>query len=659
MSRFGAQLVDSPTQSRYGALALEEPATAATPGVPSEEPDETVQWAGRTVSKAKIAEVAKRRGTTPEAIMRYGTWGGRFMGRLASTATGQTMLRLQQGLQDLTTAALDLTDRAGLIDIDRDKLQEEQRTQDEFLKLAEQGGDITALLGDTGNRIYSNATRSLGKVAAAGVAGPVAVYSAIGAESWDNNLIEAERHDLTGVDQIVYAGKKTGTELAVMYLMGRVANKYGARTLEESFTPAARKEAARFVEKSGLGSHLVSLAKKSSGAFLEAGEESITDSIQQFIELGEGFRSDISISQILEAGATGALATGIVGSIQGINNTLAQKADQLESFVLGAEDAKNANLRRTREEVEDLIATEDDAEFRKAAKIPVSADAAYVEEYRAQLQDRLSVDIDEADVAGEVTGVDVTPEGVPEPTNKTEALTLAQTTIDATQATEEEFGTTTARHVDLDRDAKILGLDSYYSPGVRAKAIVQAEARKLGIPDMAFSIAQQTIKNKSPLKDVEQEGLKIKFAELKSRSSDIAQRLAAAQDESDIGVLGAELNRVTDDAQVIHDALAISGTQASLSMLNRKTAVADDYTPVSVLARAKSAKRKNTTQQEAAEFNKMSSEHESVQAKLEKADSEVRGKQAEKILQNLPESNQDIADLYKRAQELFRGGCDF
>lgn len=695
-----------------------------------------VDYNGKKVPYKKIREAAEKRGIAPEAILYRGTAAGRFEAGLGSVPTGQFLQRAGIGIVDVVTAGLDLASRAGVPGIDREKLQRNKRIQHDFLDLIDREGGIEAQFGETANRIFNSASESIGKVGAAGVGGTVAVYAAIGGDVYDNSLISAEEQGLKGIDAHIYAGKQAAAELGTMAIMGQVARGMGLRTLEESFGRGVTPTVSRLSSKLGLKDTAAKVASLAAGAGIEAGEESITEVIQQAIDVNEGFREDFDFASILEAGATGAIAAGAVQTTQAMQERMQNAGPMIEQTLQAAEDAQTRLadmpaaevedlLERSYPEVEELLAppkateaalegliegvkrseaegkalkerleegvsperafppeiaaerkSRAEAAFKEAAGIPEDASADYVEEYLAQFEDRRAQDIQTKEIAEEVTDSDVSDSGIPIPENRgaidalesymVNTLTTGEQALNDFDAPQVEAPTEeglSARHVDLEAFSKRMGLDSYFSPGVRSRALVQAEAVKLGIPDKALSLSTAALKAGKILSDTEQTGMVMKLATLEGRTSELARRIVESQDESEIDSMGAELNRLSAEAQQITDAVALTGTRLGQALVHRKIQAAKDYSPTSVLARAKTAKKAVLTENEIAEYNKLSGEFASVEAKTLAKEAELKDSQAFKIMTDsvaegdVP-SGDSVADLYARVRQLLESGCD-
>lgn len=649
---------DSPLWSAEGGSTTPTGLAVAAP----EGGDELVPWGGMQIPKSRIIAYAEQTGRTPENVMRLGTPQGRFESAIAKTAIGQTMLRAEQGLTDLAYAGLSLAGRAGLLDVDSEKAHEDQFQREAYLKWIEEGGDIESALGETGSRIYGSVVRNTGKMAAAATAGPVALYSAIGGESFDNALNTATKNGLAGGEAVLYAGKTAGTELAVTFLMGRAMQRLGIRTLEESLAPTTRREAARVVEKLGLGPKITEFVKHLGGAGSEYAEESITDGIQQYVDISEGFQDGFDIAKNLEAGTTGLLSAGAASAVQSIQETLTKAQPQIEARVQAMADVEPVLKNASADEVQDLASLDDTALKAKIGKL--DADPAYLDAVRDQVNDRIASDNEMVEAAYALKGGDPAPQNAVEAVSiatDSPALAPAPAAVSPVVGVEVEGGTR-AKNESMKRDAELLDLHSYFSPGVKDWATTQAEAREKGIPGRAYEIAQRSLKENIPLTHIEQAGLTIRFADLKRQSIVLSRQLTESTDPTFVRDAGAQFNRLDSESQTIIDALGTSRTEAGRTLVFGKFAVDDDFSPVSVIARAKSAKRDNLSGSDESYLRKLAGEDASLQMKLDTKSAEVRAQQAFKILQDTNAEageGSSIVDLYRRAEQLFKGGCDF
>jgi hypothetical protein len=153
---------------------------------PTAEQQQKVLWAGKPVTVEAVKRVAAEQGVSHEAIMFAGTDMGRREAMAAKTAGGQTFLRVADAFEQIG----DVVVASGARLVGRDDLAGQvhnyRRQRQEFLDLAEKGGDISYALGERGNRIYNGITDTVTKTASLGTAiGPTAVYSHIVADTWE------------------------------------------------------------------------------------------------------------------------------------------------------------------------------------------------------------------------------------------------------------------------------------------------------------------------------------------------------------------------------------------------------------------------------------------------------------------------------------------
>lgn len=615
-----------------------------------------VKFGGRSVPYADVERVAAKMKTTPEAILRIGTSAGQFESRLAKTAVGQTLLRAEQGLSDAAVAGLDLLSRAGVPGIDRGKLQKEQTERAAYLDFIEKGSDLEAVLGARGSRIYGNVQRSIGSVAAASVAGPTALYSAIGAQEFDRALNEGEKQGLSGAASVVYAGKRAAVETGITYLFGKANQALGVRSLEEGLTPGMRAAATRFSERSGVPAKIAEFVKglkvpeavkgaapAVGGAVSEFAEESIVDALSQNIDITEGFQQNYNWAQTLEAGVAGLAGAGLVESARTLSETLSAKTPEIAGIAQAVNDAEDFVRDATPEQVDDVLTAETPKELSKAARVnPADVDPQmYFDEFVAEVKRSQTVD---AEGPAPAT-----------PNTAAESRAVASSVLSPP-------GSYTARNIDLARDAELLGIDSYYSPGVRGQALVHQEAVRRGIPQHALTISQRILKGAEKLNDISQEGLKIRWAQLNNEYTGLREKLAAAKDDIDAATHGAELSRIREEAETIKEALNVGGTETARTLVNRRFGISDDYSPLGLTASAIAAKKNALSADERLFFESLADQENSLSEKHDAAEAKLRDSQALKILGDLTKRSgvpDDIKDLYRTAQQLFDGGCDF
>lgn len=392
MSRFGAIPADAlpPTTSRFGAVPVDDPVPPNEPHVTTSSPQQNVvppedaedalasaavsrlrerraereqalteqqaesqfvDWGGTRVSPNQIREVAKARGTTPEAILRLGTWQGRLESRLASTTAGQTVLRAELGLSDLAVSALSLGARAlgkgaGLGDEAEfmvRNLHYQQNRRRQFLDEVEKGGDIQALFGPRGNRIFNGVVESGTKIGVASPAGTAAVYSTIGAETFDKSLQQAKEAGKTGGEQLDFALRSTTIELATTILMGQIGKRFGVSSPEEALSPALRAQAAKIAKDITPTKSLLKAAGSVTGAAVsEKLEEGTIALLRQGVEVDQGLRGSFDWGEIYESAATGFFAGGFFGTARELGqrfNNNRQKMTEAAKGVSAAEEA--------------------------------------------------------------------------------------------------------------------------------------------------------------------------------------------------------------------------------------------------------------------------------------------------------------------------------
>lgn len=276
-------------------------------------------WAGRPVTLSAVQRVAKEHGTTPDAVMSLGTGLGKFESQLGSTVVGQGLLRAGQGLENVAGSIVGSTARALGFDSVYERVKADQKRRDEFLTFIEKGGDTESVLGERGSRIYGETMKLVGNIGGAGVAGPTSVYSLMINDSWQAGLDDAQNEGLSGLDSVAHAGRSAVIMGGISYLMGRIP---GIKTLETSFSGAAKNEIQSFMRSPGMRGKMLAAAKELGGIAASGAEQMMISGGQQINDMALDPAREFDWSQVFEQGAIGVTGRGAIGAYKGLHETL-------------------------------------------------------------------------------------------------------------------------------------------------------------------------------------------------------------------------------------------------------------------------------------------------------------------------------------------------
>lgn len=265
------------------------------------------------------------------------------------TVAGAGLRRAAQGFEESAQSLLSYIGRStGLFDpraIARDKALAEQ-----FQTALDRETGLNDVLGDTGAEVFAGVAKSVPKIITVGrLGGTPAVYSVVGAERFDNALNEADAGGLTGFSRTGYAATMAGIELATMFGMGRLGQRLGVTTLEESVSPGMRRLASELFTRAGVRNAVQSAYRGLGGSALEGIEEGAINAMNQALELVAGFRPDFdneSFFTNVTAGFAGGVGVkGLQTAAEAVNRiqeriATAQEGDEIADAVSGVKAAE-------------------------------------------------------------------------------------------------------------------------------------------------------------------------------------------------------------------------------------------------------------------------------------------------------------------------------
>jgi hypothetical protein len=618
---------------------------------------------------------AARAGVSRPTLRRMESAVGAFEQSISQRAVGQTAQRAAQGLQDVATAGLSLTDRAAeSVGLDTpfssEALHANKQLREEFLAKAEQGGDIQQVLGERGSNIYNGVVNSVTKFSAAGMAGPAAVYSLIGGESFDSGLEEARQAGFEGGSATAYAGAKAVSELAITALMGQAAKKLGLASLEESMSPAWRAAATRLASTPGLRSELKKTAAAAGGAGLESFEEALVETAQQAVELTAGTSESFDWNRLVDAGAAGAGARGVSSVVQTVRRLAPQKVEDTVAGTVAAERAAQRGV--------DLAAIRDNLSQKAFAAYTGIKKTSKV--FREAFADAVGVNTrtpQNAEAPAPQPSQDATEAApaVSESPNAEKQQEAAEGLTEPTPTAEGEnaapAGPPTAQIEQLVRSAEdVAGRAFRAARSTVDQARAQLELPEIGdaarrtwqteldtakqnrVPDRALAIANDLIVNPRSLSPVETAGVAIRASETKQRYESLAKQITGTDNETDLRMLAEEQTRAQEEFDMLSQALRLSGTEKGRALASQKLTIDQDFSLLSIRSRVKAAAGKKLTPQQEQQTAEIKEEIDAAQAAAEKHRPKLDAARKRREKNSTPETEKAFDETQKEQDKL-------
>ncbi len=326
----------------YG-FADDEP--ALNYGFADSDPDDDSQrelvWAGRPTTVAAVKRAAKEQGVSPLTIMELGTPAGRLESRIAKSSGGQVFLEAGEGFKQIGETILASGARALGFNEIANRVHADRRQRNEFMAFIEKGGDVEQVLGPRGSRIFNGVTRSVAQAGAVGkVAGQIGLYSHAAGSAWEEGLHDAERLGAVGAEAVGHATRSAVLEGGITFLMGRLGQKAGLTSLEESFSPAFRNAARSAIRRPEIRGSMAKLASELGGWTAEGAEEMFIEAGQQLNDMAIGARDEFDWETVLDSGATGVGSRGAVGASRSLVKGLGKLQKLLPDIAAGTRGAE-------------------------------------------------------------------------------------------------------------------------------------------------------------------------------------------------------------------------------------------------------------------------------------------------------------------------------
>lgn len=219
------------------------------------------------------------------------------------------------------------------------------------------------------------------------------------------------------------------------------------------------------------------------------------------------------------------------------------------------------------------------------------------------------------------------------------------------------------KHEDLERNAKVLGIDGLPSRERLGKQQAIDEALKQGIPDKAVDIAHDLMQNPRPLDPIEKQGLNIQRARIDRKYTDLTEQMRLAKGTPEELTINVQRKRLAQDDELLMRALHRSGSEAGAALQSQQQAVDSTESLVATKSAAKIAKGSELTSAEESKIEMIHAQLKETNLRLEKMQQQMNDKQATEVLrQGRARVSKDrsgiIADRTAKLRALLDAGCE-
>ncbi len=250
---------------------------------------------------------------------------------------------------------------------------------------------------------------------------------------------------------------------------------------------------------------------------------------------------------------------------------------------------------------------------------------------------------------------------------ETEKTAKIQSEVSKVIETDFTKDATAAKQESVKADREALGLDVTNSKSRKSFEESLQQAKKEGVSKKASRIAAEIIEEPRALSDVETAGMTIRMAELKKEHAALAKEIAETDDTAELIPKAAEIQRVEDEFDDLTRAVSLSGTEKGRALVSQKLTINKDFDLISVLNRAKVAKRKTLSAREESKFKKLTEDLQKSNEKIDKLQLEVLEIQALNAVKkgakrftrmSLVQKDSDLSRLVAETNELLKMGCN-
>lgn len=219
------------------------------------------------------------------------------------------------------------------------------------------------------------------------------------------------------------------------------------------------------------------------------------------------------------------------------------------------------------------------------------------------------------------------------------------------------------KHEDLERNAKVLGIEGLPSRERLGKQQAIDEALKQGVPDKAVDIAHDLMQNPRPLDPIEKQGLNIQRARIDRQYTNLTEQMRLAKGTPEELTINAQRKRLAQDDELLMRALHRSGSEAGAALQSQQQAVDSTESLVATKSAAKIAKGSELTSAEESKIEMIHVQLKETNLRLEKMQQQMNDKQATEVLrQGRARVSKDrsgiIADRTAKLRALLDAGCE-
>ena len=249
-------------------------------------------------------------------------------------------------------------------------------------------------------------------------------------------------------------------------------------------------------------------------------------------------------------------------------------------------------------------------------------------------------------------------------TEKTAKVQQEVSTVIETDFTKDP---TSARKESVKRDRESLGLDVTNSKDRKSWEESLQQAKKEGVSKKASRLAAEIIEEPRSLNDVETAGMTIRMAELKKEHAELTKEIAETDDTAELIPKAAEIQRVEDEFDDLTRAVSLSGTEKGRALAAQKLTINKDFDLISVLNRAKVAKRKTLSAREESQFKRLTEDLQKSNEKIGELQLEVFEIKALNTIKkgakrftrmSLVQKDRNLSNLVAETNELLKQGCN-
>lgn len=225
---------------------------------------------------------------------------------------------------------------------------------------------------------------------------------------------------------------------------------------------------------------------------------------------------------------------------------------------------------------------------------------------------------------------------------------------------------TSTKHAFTRSDRESLGIDMPDSPERRTREMAAQQAVAQGIPDKATDLSSEIVANPRPITDVEDAGLRLKLAQLKTDHRVLQNAVNDATDPADKMTLEAQRLRVQQDFDLVTKATDLGGTESGRALGARRNVINEDMELLPIINRAQAAKGSALSPVERAKFEDLTQQLEDRNTKIDELQKQMNDQVAERVMRKnrmkyssmTPEAKDaELSGLHEKLRGLLKAGC--